>query len=63
MSTYRILYLRGGLLDGTEEVATDDLVAVTRTACATRPHLTAEIWRDGRKVAVVHPCKQHRFKL
>jgi hypothetical protein len=54
MSTYRILYFRGGgLLDAAEEVACDDLVAVAKAASSKHPQLTAEIWWESKKVAVV----------
>jgi hypothetical protein len=57
MATYRIFYLRGGgLLDGTEEVVSDDLVTAARTASSKHPQLTAEIWSEDRKVAIVRPC-------
>ena len=62
MSTYRILYLRAGLLDGAEEVVSDDLVTVTKVASSKRPDMTAEIWLDGRKVVVVGPSGEHRLK-
>jgi hypothetical protein len=56
MSTYRIFYLGGGgLLDDTEEVVTQDLVTAARAASSKHPHLTAEIWSEDRKVAVVRP--------
>jgi len=56
MSRTRILYFRGGILETTDEVPFDDLVEAARAASSKHPHLTAEIWRDGRKVAVVRPC-------
>ena len=62
MSTYRILYLRGGLLDGAEELVSDDLVLAAKVASSSRPHSTAEIWCDGRKVAVIRPCSRHHLK-
>ena len=60
MSTYRILYLEGAVLDGADEIASDDIVAVAKTASSKYPNLTAEIWLDNRKVAIVHPCSAHR---
>lgn len=63
MSTYRIFYLRGGLLDDTEELVSDDLFAATQTASSRHPDLTAEIWCHDRKVAVILPCREHRAKL
>jgi hypothetical protein len=59
MSTYRILYLGRGVLDDAEELASDDLVAVAKTASSKHPSLTAEIWLDNKKVAVVRPCSHH----
>ena len=59
---YRILYFRGGLLGGADEVAADDLVAVTKAASSTHPYLTAEMSRGGCKVAVVRPCSSHQLK-
>ena len=56
MSTYRIFYLRGGgLLDDTEELVSDDLVTAAKAASSKHPQMTAEIWSDDRKVAVVRP--------
>jgi hypothetical protein len=62
MSTYRIFYLRGGLLEAADEFSSDDVVAAAKTASSTHPELTAEIWRDDRKVAVVRPCTDHRLE-
>jgi hypothetical protein len=62
MSTYRIFYLRGGLLNDVEEIASNDLVAVTKTAWSNHPDSTAEIWCKDRKIAVVRPCGQHRWR-
>lgn len=59
---YRILYFRGGLLERAEEIACDDLLAATKAASSTHPHLAAEIWCDGRKVVVVRPCSLHELK-
>ena|SRR5689334_21374617 len=55
----RILYFRGGILEGTEDFASEDLFEAARVASGTRPHLTAEIWQDGRKAAVIRPCSLH----
>lgn len=52
--------LRGGILEATDEVPLDDLVDAARAASSKHPHLTAEIWRDGRKAAVVRPCWSQR---
>jgi hypothetical protein len=61
MSTYRIFYLRGGvLLDETEEVTSVDLIAAMQQASSKHPHLTAEVWSDDRKVAVVRPSPTGR---
>ena len=55
MTNCRILYFQGGVLEATDSGAPDDLVGAAKLASAKHPHLTAEIWRDGRKVAVVRP--------
>ena len=63
MSTYRIFYLAGGgLLNDTEEVVSDDLVTATQTASSKHPHLTAEIWSESRRVAVIRPSSRHHSK-
>ena len=63
MSDYRILYCRGGggILETTEEVKSVDVIAAARAASSKHPHFTAEIWLDGRKVAVVRPTWRHDF--
>jgi hypothetical protein len=48
------------MLEDAEEFASDDLVEAARIASSRHPHLTAEIWWDGRKAAVVRPCWEHR---
>ena len=58
MPTYRIFYLRGGLLEAADEVPSDDLITAAKTASSMHPNLLAEIWCENRKVAVVRPCKQ-----
>ena len=55
----RILYFRGGILEETYDSAPEDLFEAARVASATNPQLTAEVWQDGRKVAVIRPCSQH----
>jgi hypothetical protein len=60
MSTYRIFYFRGGLLDDAEEFAAEDIRAPAKRASANHPELTAEIWCEDRKVAVVRPQGHHR---
>ena len=55
LMAYRILYFRGGILEDTSELSTSDLVEVAKVASATHPHLTAEIWRGDRKVAICGP--------
>ena len=62
MSTYRIFYLGGGVLDDSEELASNDLVTVAKAACSKHPDLTAEIWLDDRKVAILRPCSHHRHR-
>lgn len=59
MSGFHIFYFRGGLLEATDDVASQDLVEVARVASSKYPHLTAEIWLDGKKAAVVRPCQEH----
>jgi hypothetical protein len=61
MSQCRILYLRESILEDTAELTSDDLIEAARMASSTHPHLTAEIWWDGRKVAVIRPCWTHRL--
>jgi hypothetical protein len=56
----RILYFRGGILEEIEDFAPEDLFEAARLASSTHPHLTAEIWQDGRKAAVIRPCSRHR---
>jgi len=60
--SYRILYFRGGILEADTEVSTPDLVEAARQASSQHPHLTAEIWRENRKVAICRPRPDHRFK-
>jgi len=55
----RILYFRGGILEETEDFASEDLFEAARVASGKRPHLTAEIWHDGQKAAVIRPCSLH----
>jgi len=55
MPECRILYFRGGVLESSSEPLSSDLIEAAQTASATHPHLTAEIWVDGRKAAVVRP--------
>jgi hypothetical protein len=60
----RILYLRGGILEATDELSSVDVVSAAKAASAKHPHLTAEIWLDGRKAAVVRPsCASPIFSL
>lgn len=61
MTGYRILYFRGGILEATDEVASLDVIAAARAASSKHPHFTAEIWLDGKKVAVVRPTWRHDF--
>ena len=60
--SFRIFYFRGPVLESTEEVETDDLVEAAGAASAKHPHLTAEVWRDDRKVAVCRPRPGHHQK-
>ena len=60
MPDCRILYFRGGILEATDEVASSDVLAATTKASSSHPQLTAEVWLDGRKVAVVRPWCHHK---
>lgn len=57
MSIGRILYFRGGILEAADEISSADLVGAAKTASSNYPELTAEIWLQGKKVAVVRPCR------
>jgi hypothetical protein len=57
MPECRILYFRGGILEDTSEPLPGDLVEAARMASSTHPHLTAEIWLDGHKAAIVRPAR------
>lgn len=59
MANCRILYFQGGILEATEEALSADLVEAARAASSRYPNMTAEIWRDGKKAAVVRPCWAH----
>ena len=59
MSECRILYFRGGILEDTADISADDLVEAAKAASSTHPELTAEIWLDGRKAAVIRPSWRH----
>lgn len=56
----RILYFRGGILEAVEDFAPEDLLEAARAASSNHPHLTAEVWRRGRKAAVIRPCWETR---
>ena len=60
--SYRILYFRGPILEGTAEADTSDLVEAAKIASAQHPDLTAEIWQNDRKVALCRPSWDHQFK-
>jgi len=62
MSTCRILYFRGSVLEDTTELADEDVVGAARSASSTHPELTAEIWLDGRKVGIVRPSWHYRLR-
>jgi hypothetical protein len=55
MPACRVLYFREAILEHTQELGCDDLVEAAKVASATHPHLTAEIWWNGKKVAVIRP--------
>lgn len=54
----RILYFRGGILEETDDFTSEDLLEATRAASSTHTDLTAEIWQNGRKAAVIRPCSE-----
>lgn len=60
MSKCQILYLQGGILEESEDCPSEDLVEAARIASSRHPHLTGEIWWEGRKVGVVRPRWEHR---
>lgn len=60
MSQCQILYFRGGILEDTDELSSVDILAAAKTASSKHPHLTAEIWLDRRKAAVLRPYWDHR---
>jgi hypothetical protein len=60
MTNCRILYFREGILEASDEVACDDLLAAAKLASSTHPHLMAEIWWNQKKVGVVRPCWNRR---
>ena len=55
----RILYFQGGILEATEELASADLIDAAKAASSRHPHMTAEIWLDGTKAAIVRPSWAH----
>jgi hypothetical protein len=55
MPECRIFYFRGGILEDSSEPLSDGVLEAARTASSTHPHLTAEIWVDGHKAAIVRP--------
>jgi hypothetical protein len=61
MPECRILYFRGGILEDTADLASGDLLDAAKTASSTHPHLTAEVWLDGRKAAIVRPSWDHQL--
>jgi hypothetical protein len=58
MTQCQIYYFREGLLEATDELICNDVVEAAKRASAKYPHLTAEIWFDGRKVGIVRPCSR-----
>ena len=59
MDNCRILYFRGRILEATDGAASADLVKAAKAASSRYPALMYEIWREGRKAAVVLPCREH----
>ena len=62
MPTCRIFYFRGGVLEDSTELASDDVVQAAKEASSSHPELTAEIWVGGRKAAIVRPSWHHRLR-
>ena len=62
MLKFRIIYLGEGYIPDRRDVSSEDLVAVAQLASSMHPQLTAEIWLENRKVAVVRPCSRHGDK-
>jgi hypothetical protein len=60
MDDFRILYFRDGILEATDELACADLVDAAKAVSSKHLHLNAEIWRRGRKVAIVRRRWNHR---
>jgi len=58
--SYRIFYFQGGILEDSAEVTTSDIVEAAKLASSQHPHLTAEIWRGDKKVAICRPCWDHQ---
>jgi hypothetical protein len=63
MPNCRILYFRGGILEAAEDLSSADLVEAAQAASSRHLHLTAEIWLDGKKAAIVLPCGGHRHMV
>ena len=53
MQTFQILYLRQNVLEQSETVEVDDILEAIDHALARTPQLTAEIWTEKGKVAVL----------
>jgi len=47
------------MLEAVEDFTSDDLLEAARAASSAHRELTAEIWQDGRKAAVIRPCEEH----
>lgn len=47
-------------MEDTDELSSVDILAAAKTASSKHPHLTAEIWLDRRKAAVLRPYWDHR---
>ena len=55
MPTHRILYLSESVLEGAELCETESVVDAVKLASECPPELTAEVWSDEGKAAVVRP--------
>jgi hypothetical protein len=55
MPTLRILYLSESVLEDAELCETADVVDAVKHASSRSPNLTAEVWSEAGKAAVVRP--------
>ena len=57
MAEYRIFYFWEGVLQDSELLDSPDLIEAVRHASRQSPHLRAEIWSGGERLAVVRPSR------